>query len=177
MPRVVCPPRVRWRLNEARNAKIQNSRRPRGIHKDVTRFQIAVNYQVAVYVLDRPAAVEYQSDNLRRRKLLFDAILVDGRAVNVVHHQIRPPGFRHALVDDSRNVGVVESRQDLAFALKPFVLAGEESRSDYLNCKAPRALQPDVLGKVYKTSPALPEMPQDAIPVHDVAGHQGFGGP
>ena len=68
-----------------------------------------------------------------------------------------------------------KGRQDVTLTVEPFLLAGDESRSDHFDGEAPGTMQAGVLCQVHQAGSALPDMPQHPIPAYDVAGDQGCG--
>ena len=71
-----------------------------------------------VRVLDRLADRHEQLQPLARRQVVVVAILGDGHAVDQLHDEVRPAGFRGPAVEDAGDVDVIHHRQGLPLRLE-----------------------------------------------------------
>ncbi len=85
-----------------------------GGHENVAGFEIAVDHEVAVGVLDRAAHLSKQREPRGQAESVFIAVAGDGCAVDVLQHEIGPAIIHHAPVEQSGDVAVVQPGQDLA---------------------------------------------------------------
>ena len=86
--------------------------------EDVRRLQVAVDDRFLVRVLNAVAYLKEQLEPLRHRQAMLVAMLVDRNALDVVHHEVRPPVLRGSGVEDPSDVAVVHQRQRLSFGLE-----------------------------------------------------------
>ena len=99
----------------------KSSRRgtPSARDQDVRGLDVAVHHQVLVRVLHRGADLAEEVDPGVEPQAVPVAVLVDGRALDVLHDQVRPAVVGRAAVQQARDAGVVEGGQDLAFGAEP----------------------------------------------------------
>ena len=77
-----------------------------------------MNDQVLVRVLDRGADVDEQLEPLAEVEPVFIAVLIERLAFDVLHYEIRLAIIRLASVDQSRDVRVIEARENLPLGAK-----------------------------------------------------------
>ena len=86
--------------------------------QDVRRLEVAVDHSVLVRVLDGQARRTEEPQARARVQLLLDAVFGDGRAVDQLHHEVRPPRLGGPGVEDASDARVVHARQDGALRLE-----------------------------------------------------------
>src|SRR5262249_19217326 len=84
-----------------------------------------VDHQVLVRVFDAIAYAKEQFQALPHIEPTLVAICIYGLAWNKLHHEVRPTIGSRAPVENLRDIGVIEMRQNLALLAKP---ADEEIR-------------------------------------------------
>jgi hypothetical protein len=72
-----------------------------------------------VGVVHRPGHPDEQPQALLNRQAPGPAVLRDGHAVHVLHHQVRPAVVRGPGVQEPGDIGVVQGGQDLALHREP----------------------------------------------------------
>ena len=87
-------------------------------HQHIRRLQVAVDHTLLVRMLDRTADREEQRQPLPGGHPLAIAILGDGCALDVLHHEVRAPFGGRAGVEDLGDVRVVHHRQRLALVVE-----------------------------------------------------------
>jgi hypothetical protein len=102
------------RAEELGDAEIEQLRHALRRHEDVRGFEVAVDDQVLVRVLDRPADVDEQLEARPQVQPLIVAVTIQRRALHVLHDQIRLRIFGFARVDQPGDVRMVEAGEDLA---------------------------------------------------------------
>jgi hypothetical protein len=144
------------------DAEVEQPRLPFGGDEHVGGLDVAMHDQRAVRVHDRRTHLQEQVEHGVER--LARAPLVDRQALDVFHDQEGAPVRRLAAVQQARDVGVLEPRQRLALAAKPFdrllvaLEAGHELDRDLLGVGVVGAFgQPDL------AHAALPQQPHQSI--------------
>ena len=84
--------------------------------QDVRRLQVAVHDQVRVRVADRVAGLQEQREALRQRRLPLRCPVGDRFAVDVFQREVGLAVLGGAGVEQARDVGVFQPRQDLPLA-------------------------------------------------------------
>ena len=87
--------------------------------EDVTGLQIPVNHQTLVSVSNRVDYAAKQFDALADVQLVFVAPAMDWLAVDVLHYKVRPTFLRHAGIEKSGNIRMIERSQNFALLLEP----------------------------------------------------------
>ena len=88
--------------------------RPSGVDEDVAGLEVAVDDQTLMRVTHRAADVAKELQPLTHPVAALLAIAVERLAVDELHHEVRQPVVGRAAVDEPRDVGVLEAREDLA---------------------------------------------------------------
>ena len=88
-----------------------------------------MNHEVAVRVPDCGADPPEQFKERAQRRLALSDVLVDRNALNVLHDQERGSVRRGSAVEQARDVGMFQVRQDLAL--------GAETMQDVLIARGP----------------------------------------
>ena len=84
--------------------------------QDVRRLQVAVHDQVRVRVADRVAGLQEQREPLRQRRLPLQRPVGDRFAVDVFQREVGLAVLGGAGIEQARDVGVLQPREDLPFA-------------------------------------------------------------
>ena len=95
------------------------------VDQDVARLDVAMHDQVAVCMRDRGADLAEQHEARAQRQRLARAPVGDRGAVDVVDRHPRLPERVDAGVDEARDVGVRQPREDAAFAGEPLRERGD----------------------------------------------------
>ncbi len=89
-------------------------------HQDVAGFDVAMYDQVTVGVLHSRAHLAEQPQSRLDVELVPIAELIDRHARHQLHCDIRDPVVGRAAIEQARNVGMIETGQDLALVAKSF---------------------------------------------------------
>jgi hypothetical protein len=95
------------------DAEVEQLHLARRRDEDVGRLQVAVHHEVRVGVRHGAARGREQAQPRRHVEPPGVAVVRDGAAVHVLHHEVRPPVGRHAAVEEAGHVRVVERGEDL----------------------------------------------------------------
>src|SRR5262249_44726589 len=100
--------------------------------EDVRGLQIAVDDKVAMRVRDGFADVAEEAQSLFQSKTVLLDISVEGKTVHVLHDEVGRARFRRSAVQNARDFGMLEPRQDLPLPPKTVAgrLADERRRAD-----------------------------------------------
>ena len=129
----------------------------------VRRLQVAMDHTLLVRMVDRMADREEEDESLPGGHPLAIAILCDGRAFDVLHHEVRPPGGAGAGVEDLGDVRVVHHRERLAFLVEAGEhLRGIQAELHDLERHAP-ANGFTLLGEIDRPHPPFAQQLDDAI--------------
>ena len=104
------------RLEQLRNAEIEQFRDAVRRHEDVRRLEIAVHDQVLMRVLHGVAHLEEQAQALLDRQPLLLAPRGDLHAGDVLENNVGRAVISGAAVEQSRDVGVLQVRENLPLA-------------------------------------------------------------
>ncbi len=115
--------RSRLAFEQARDAEVEQLGFAIAADHDVRRFQVAVDHQAPVSVLDRRTHLEEQRDTRAQRQLLLVAPAVDALAVDVLHRQERHAGCIGAGIDQMRDVRMLQRREDASLGDEMFQFA------------------------------------------------------
>ena len=107
---------ARVRAYELGDAEIEQLRGAVGGDQDVAGFDVAVNHQIFVRVLHRVAQLAEEREPVVDRGAAGVAPGGDRFALDVLHDQKRPAVGGDAAVEQRRDVGVLEIREDLSLA-------------------------------------------------------------
>jgi hypothetical protein len=106
-------------LEELGDAEVEQARHAVGGDQDVRRLDVAMHHQVLMRVLHRGTDLAEEVDPGIDSETMAVAVLVDGLPADVLHDEVGPPVVGVAAVQESRDPGVVERGQDLAFGAEP----------------------------------------------------------
>ena len=98
------------------DAEVEEFRGAVGFDEDVSRFEVAVDDEVLVGVVDGRADVAEDTEAIFGGKFLLVAEGVDGVAFDVLHDEVRTAIRGGAAIEEPGDVGVVEGGDDLSFA-------------------------------------------------------------
>src|SRR5690606_9689952 len=84
--------------------------------EDVRRLDVAVNDELRVRILNCSTHLLKQHEALTYAELAVLDVVVDALALDILHDQERAPVLGRAAVDQSGDVRMIETGQDLAFA-------------------------------------------------------------
>ena len=110
--------RVR-RVQQLRDAEVQQLGRAVGGDQQVGRLDVPVHHEVAVRMVDRLAHAQEQAQAGRRVQALHVAVLVDGQPVHELHHEVGHTLGVAAPVEQPGDVRVAQPGEDLALGLEP----------------------------------------------------------
>src|SRR5215469_12056545 len=88
------------------------------VRKNVVRFDIAMNNHIPMREFNSGADLQKQLQSFTRRQPLRDCKSRDRCADDVVHNEVGEAIFSCACIEQSRDVWVIEPRQDLTFCSK-----------------------------------------------------------
>ncbi len=108
----------RIRAQQLGDSKVEQFRSAVSSHHNVTGLDVAMHHQVLMRELHGGADGAEQLQTLRDRALALLAILVDGRALHVLHDQIRQAVGGGAAIDQTRDIRVFQVGQYLALGAK-----------------------------------------------------------
>ncbi len=107
------------RVQKFRDAKVEQLRHAFAGHQDVRRLDVAMHDLFLVRVVNGVANTAKQFQPVGDAQLAVVAVLVEGLAAfDELHHKVRQPIVRRPAVQQSRNVRMIERRQDLPFFAK-----------------------------------------------------------
>ena len=110
------------------NAKVEQLGGAGRVDQDVARFEVAVNHQMLVRRLDPRADFQKELEAAAYVQAPGVAPLVDGLALDVLHHEVGASLVARAAVVEPRDARVVELGEDLAL--------GEETAHNLLGVHA-----------------------------------------
>jgi hypothetical protein len=120
------------------DAEVQQLHRAFRRDQDVAGLEIAMDHQVAVGELHRRADRPEEPQPLRHRERALVAEAIQREAVHVFHGEPGVPLVGHPAVDEPRNAGVIQPRQDLPLGLEaPDEALGVHARPDQLQRNEP----------------------------------------
>src|SRR5206468_2811532 len=105
---------VGLRGKDLRDAKIQQLRDAFAGDQNISRLQVTMDHEIAMRVLHGLAYLKKESEPFTARQVTGEN--VDRNAVDVLHHQIRNPVGSGAAIQQTRDVGMLELRKNLALA-------------------------------------------------------------
>ena len=113
---------MRWPLpvnassfsSSTRDAEVEQLHLPIRSHHDIARLEIPMNDQIRVRILNRRAHVLEQVQTRFDRQTFVVAVARDGPAVDELHREERQPVVGDTAVEQSRDVGMLQARQDAA---------------------------------------------------------------
>ena len=161
------------RVEELRDAEVQQFHDARLRHEDIRGLEVAVNDEGAMRVLDRVAHHAKQAQPSLERKTLSGAPFADRNAVDELHHQIRSPIGREAAVEQTRDVGMGQLCEHLSLGTKAIDGVGvARARSEDLDSHFLSIVAVCALGAIDGTHAAASEN-ADQAPRPEAAADQG----
>ena len=146
------------------DAEVEQLRHALRRDQDVVRLQVAMHDQVLVRVVDGRAHGAHQRDPLLGREPPPVAVRVDRFAVDVLHDEVGRAVRRAPAVEQSRDVRVLQRRQDLPLRAQPALhLAREHAAADQLDGDLLLILLVGALGEIDVAHAARAELAHDAI--------------
>ena len=128
--------------------------------------------QVTVRVLDRRANAYEQLETLAHEQGAAVAVVVDGLAIDMLHHQVRRSVVELPAVDQTRDGGMGECGEDVPLAVQPAAQAGMQGGVvQYLDGHRLLVLGIVALAAIDGAHAAMAEDGDDAI-VADARTHQ-----
>src|SRR5262249_31586829 len=103
-------------IHQFGNAEVEQFGNAVGGDQNVRRFDVAMHDQVLVSVLNRGANLLEQPQSLRDVESPVFAVFIDAPTVDVFHREVRRTVGSRAAVEQTRNIRVIEVRENLAFA-------------------------------------------------------------
>ncbi len=105
---------------QLRDAEIKQLGNARRRHENICRLQIAMDDQVAMRVGHRIAHVAHERATRLGVELLAVAVFRDRNAFDVIHRKIRQAVGCRAAIEKANDVGMIETRENLALLPEPF---------------------------------------------------------
>ena len=155
------------------DAEIEESRRAVLGDQDVARLQIAVDDEVAVRVMHGIADAPEQGQARLHGQGVALAVLVDGHALDEIHHQVRLAAVGGAGVDQPGDVGVIEAGEDLPLTGEAGVQdVAIEGRAQHLDGDRLAVLIVDADPEVDRAHAAAPDFADDFVGADPAADHR-----
>ena len=101
------------RIDQLRDSEVEELGHTAGADEDVAGLQVTMDDEMLMGVLHRRAHLEKEREAGVDRQAVDVAVSIDGQAIDVLHHEIRCAVVRGPAIDQSRDVGVIEVREDL----------------------------------------------------------------
>ena len=144
------------------------------IDQQVGRLEVAMHDQVAMRVTHRIQHLQEQHRALAQAEGVRIAPAVDRHAVDPFHHEVRLAVLADATVQQDRDVGMLQPRQDLAFAQEAFTRGGRiGTGADQLERGPVRIGAVAASNGVHRAHAAVAEDPDD-LPHADAAPEHGI---
>ena len=102
-------------VQELRDAEVEQLQLAVLGHNDVGRFEIAVDDEAAVRVVDGVAGFLKQAQSCIEGQPMLIAVIGNRNALDELHRKVGPPVARYATVQEAGNVRVIEAGEDSAF--------------------------------------------------------------
>jgi hypothetical protein len=150
------------------DAEVQQLDGPVVGDQHVLRLDVAVDDQVAVGVGDAGADLQQQRDPFVHGGAALGAVPVDRDALHEFHHQVEQMVGRGPGIEEPRDIGMLEARQQLPLAHEP-VAHREKTRRQELHGHALGKRAVASLGQVHRAGAAGAEEPQEPIGTDDPA--------
>ncbi|HEY0178894.1 MAG TPA: hypothetical protein VGC30_04575 [Dokdonella sp.] len=113
----------RGRVEQLRDAEVEQLHGAGGVDEDVGRLQVAVDDQVAVRIGDGLADLSEQRESFGERRAPFVAVVAQRTSFDEFHHRVRTALRRRAAVEQARDARMVEPREDVALGMEAAALA------------------------------------------------------
>ena len=113
----------RARVEQLGDAEIEQLDLALGVDQRVGRFQVAMDDEVAMRVGHRVADLREQFETLVQRSVARVAVVEQRNAVDVLHHRVRTAIRRHAAVEQARDAGMIQPRENLPLGVEARLLA------------------------------------------------------
>ena len=140
------------------NAKVEQPRLAAGIHQHVARLDVAMHHQLPMGVVDRLQQLDESPDAFAQAQ--WRQRLQQRLAIDMFHRQPRRAVLGHAHLQQPRDAGMVQPRQNRLLGLKAGAgLIAEEMTVQQLDRHAPAHTLP--LRQIDAATAALPQQPFD----------------
>ncbi len=131
-----------------------------------------MNDPFLVRVVHGFAHLREQAQPFLNRKLMIVAILIDGAAFDVIHHQVRQSFGRAAAIQQLDDVGMIEASQRLPLCSEPAQhLVGVRSWRYQLDSDLLAEFAIRALGQEHRGHAALSHAPHQLVDIQLAAGH------
>ena len=132
--------------------------------EDVAGLDVAVHHEVAMRVLHRAAHLQEQFQPLAHEKSAIVAVGVDGLPVDVFHDEIGRAVVEVAAVDETRDRGVTERRENVPLAVQPTAQPRMQGRMmQHLDRHGLLVLPVVALAAIYRAHAPVAEDRHDAV--------------
>ena len=120
--------------------------------------------QPLVGELDGGTDLHEEAEAFGDRQVRLATVVVDGLALDVLHDEVGHAAGHGAAVDQPRDVGVIELREDLPLALEPRdAVLDAEAEPDHLDRRPALERLVHALGQVDGAHAAAADAPQDPV--------------
>src|SRR5215469_12971820 len=106
-----------FRGEQLGNAEVEQLGHAAGIHQNVAALEVAVEDEVAMRVIHSVADRKEEVDAVLERQRAASAIIEDGLALEVLHDEVGA-AVKEAAIEQPRDVGMLEAREDLALGVE-----------------------------------------------------------
>jgi hypothetical protein len=152
----------RTQVHQLGDAEVEQARLAVVAHQHVAGLEVAMDDEALVGVLHRCGnAVEKREPRAQREPVARD-VLEQRHAVDVLHHDVRLAVVGLAAVEQMRDVGMVELRQDLALLAQAALPVLGRKAADQLDRDALLEAAVGAFGKQHRTHAAGAEFAQHA---------------
>lgn len=160
-------------IQKFRDAKVEQLRDAVLRDQNVGGLQVAMNDEMLMRVVNRGADLLNECQTRRRGELIAIAVVIDPQPFDILHGDERSSVGRVTAIEQARDVGMIEPRQDLPFGAKARSQIGMEQttcddfQSDLLLILIVRAL-----GEIDGAHAAVTEQSRDFETADDLADRQ-----
>src|SRR5215470_5926377 len=103
---------------EFADSKVEQLWSTQRVDQNIARLEIAMDYEIAMGIIDGGADLEIQTHAVMNAQLLVLYVVRDPGPVNIFHDNVGQPRFRSAAVEQVRNIRMLQPRERLAFLAK-----------------------------------------------------------
>ena len=152
------------------DAEVEQLRRAIRGHQDIAGFDVAMHHQAPVRVFYGPAHRAEKLKALRDGAFAALAILVDARAIHILHHQIRQALRSRAAVQQARDIRVVQTGEHLPLRAKsPQDFARVHAAQDHFDGDFPLVFVIHARGQPHRSHSPAADAPLQLIGSDPVA--------
>ena len=146
------------------NAEIEKLGLSHRGNQDVARFQIAVDHQILMGILNGAADFLENPEAFRDGKIVFNAVAGNWEAIDRFHNEVRNPLLGASHFIKLRNVWVIQVGENLDFLLKaPLDLRNRMNGPQELDGYLPLEFLIGSGGEIYGPHAATSEFPDDPV--------------